>query len=585
MLRLSASKANSRKGSQASSVASSGGRARDRRRAIAIAHVKIDKLGKSLTDAVRQDDRDVVKTILSNDDELLAALEETYVDILHIACSLDRVECAAILLGAGAKINSLGTCDSSPLHISARRGNLELMALLMNFGANVNLTTRSEKRSPLHAAVLHGQTDAAKLLGENHARVDQRDIYGYTPLHLACKKKHVDLALWLLDRPDVDVNASDNVGWTSLHLVAYNGDTGMLRLLLDRHAFCDCQNQYGKTPLHLAATGGHVQVVQLLLEHRACIEIIDIHGKLAWEYTTQSVILQLLTPTAKTTNNKRETGLSSRLLEFISISQRLKPPIVVLDSLINDDKVLSSRISEHLLPLHSKSMTPSRIVTPPIIEEDETDFEVKPVMPVSSAVDTQNLLQGQKNLLQLMAIKLRNWLQTIESAAQGNEKSKDESDCTKIQNAMNMLQCDMSQFSKEIEDEIKHLSTNHATKQLADKNEKVLSPHLREVFLLSLAINIGRQSSGWLMLLENLQSLSMLTFDMAVARAKRLYEDDLCRTLSVLPTIIANVERDKTPIIKGCLDLVKKTSAIPKECELNIMADFLEALNENPPSK
>lgn len=117
-------------------------------------------------------------------------------------------------------MNALGNSDAGPLHICARRGNVELMALLMNFGATVNLTTRSERRSPLHAAVLHGQTHAAHLLVENHARPDQRDIYGYTPLHLACKRLLPDLVLWLLDCADVDVNAADNDGWTPLHLVS-----------------------------------------------------------------------------------------------------------------------------------------------------------------------------------------------------------------------------------------------------------------------------------------------------------------------------------------------------------------------------
>lgn len=105
MLKLGGNKSTSRKGSQASSV-SGGIRSRDRRKAVAVAHLKMDKLGKMLVDAVRRDERELVQQLLANDDDLLAALDESQAtEVLHVACACDRIQCAAILLSAGAKVS------------------------------------------------------------------------------------------------------------------------------------------------------------------------------------------------------------------------------------------------------------------------------------------------------------------------------------------------------------------------------------------------------------------------------------------------------------------------------------------------
>jgi ankyrin repeat protein len=60
--------------------------------------------------------------------------------------------------------------------------------------------------SPIHEAALAGDVELVKLLIENGADVDDRDVQGYTPLLLAIQAGHTDIAKVLIAN-GADVNA------------------------------------------------------------------------------------------------------------------------------------------------------------------------------------------------------------------------------------------------------------------------------------------------------------------------------------------------------------------------------------------
>jgi ankyrin repeat protein len=60
-------------------------------------------------------------------------------------------------------------------------------------------------------------------------------------------------------------------GWTPLHLSAFFGKAGAVRMLLNKGAPVTARstNDLHNTPLHAAAAGGHSEVVQILLDRGA----------------------------------------------------------------------------------------------------------------------------------------------------------------------------------------------------------------------------------------------------------------------------------------------------------------------------
>jgi ankyrin repeat protein len=54
---------------------------------------------------------------------------------------------------------------------------------------------------------------------------------------------------------------------TPLHLASLQGHTDVVRMLLERNADAQAQNEHGSTPLDLALQGRHAKVVGILREH------------------------------------------------------------------------------------------------------------------------------------------------------------------------------------------------------------------------------------------------------------------------------------------------------------------------------
>jgi hypothetical protein len=125
-------------------------------------------------------------------------------------------EIAEALLKAGANPNadcSLRHFDetlnwhfvASPLHVAAQCGNVPVIRVLVNYGANVDGTDGITGRTPLYYAAARGQVDAVKILlkfGADPNSSGKESGYGcfipYTPLHRAVQKGHKEVVIALL---------------------------------------------------------------------------------------------------------------------------------------------------------------------------------------------------------------------------------------------------------------------------------------------------------------------------------------------------------------------------------------------------
>ena len=87
---------------------------------------------------------------------------------------------------------------------------------------------------------------------------------GHTALHLAARRKYVEICRVLLKDPRVNVNVADSSGATPLHVTCVEGDVQICELLINRKANITAADSDGKTPFHYAAFHGHQLIVELL---------------------------------------------------------------------------------------------------------------------------------------------------------------------------------------------------------------------------------------------------------------------------------------------------------------------------------
>lgn len=222
-------------------------------------------------------------------------------DLLNCACATGNASSVQMLLQNGIPFRSVGGKGDAPLHTAVRRGSLDIAKILLDYGADINVETRSERRTPLHLASASRKLDVQKYLLEKEAEVDKVDIYGSTALHLAAETGFSNGVSALLEsHADPDIFNRD--GWTALHLAAANGHLSVVEQLIEAHATVDCQNRFGRTPLHWACDRGHLQVARLLLKHNASIEVRDKNDRTAFDHAATREIRNLIDATSSVTN-------------------------------------------------------------------------------------------------------------------------------------------------------------------------------------------------------------------------------------------------------------------------------------------
>jgi ankyrin repeat protein len=167
----------------------------------------------------------------------------------------------------------------TPLHYAAFCGLGGIIKVLATENPqDVNSRRFRDKSTPLHLASKKGHVEVARFLVEqgadattqakNGADVTARDKDGRTPLHQASYGGHVDLARFLVEQ-GADATAQDENGWTPLHWASSWGHMELARFLVEQGADATAQDEDGWTPLHWASSWGHMELARFLVEQGA----------------------------------------------------------------------------------------------------------------------------------------------------------------------------------------------------------------------------------------------------------------------------------------------------------------------------
>ena len=128
---------------------------------------------------------------------------------INAAARAGNIEKAREILASGADPNQRGENGNTPLHFATWEGHLDVVKVLLENGARVNVTNRDGPHTPLHVAATFGREAIARSLLDAGADVNARDGNGLTPLHFAAGKGHADVARLLVEH-GADLAAESN---------------------------------------------------------------------------------------------------------------------------------------------------------------------------------------------------------------------------------------------------------------------------------------------------------------------------------------------------------------------------------------
>lgn len=118
----------------------------------------------------------------------------------------------------------------------------------------------------IHSSI--GQLEQVKEALTQGASVHITDNRGWTPLHLASSRGHIDVVQFLLEE-GADLEArTDRINRTPLHLSSMHGFPKMTSYLVAMGADIRATDVYEKTPLELARLTNAVQVIAFFKEYR-----------------------------------------------------------------------------------------------------------------------------------------------------------------------------------------------------------------------------------------------------------------------------------------------------------------------------
>ena len=152
------------------------------------------------------------------------------------------------------------------LHKAAERGDVEMIACLLDKGADLHARVEGEDPegwTALHLAAFGDHPAAVEFLVKAGSDVEASDPEGATPLcvTVGCGSLR---ALQALLENGCAVGCRDGEGFTPLHHAAYNGELEMVLALLGKGADVNARAEDGSTPLDWAVREGCDEVVTLL---------------------------------------------------------------------------------------------------------------------------------------------------------------------------------------------------------------------------------------------------------------------------------------------------------------------------------
>uniref|UniRef100_A0A7S1KN85 Non-specific serine/threonine protein kinase n=1 Tax=Percolomonas cosmopolitus TaxID=63605 RepID=A0A7S1KN85_9EUKA len=179
-----------------------------------------------------------------------------------------------------------------------QRNDLHTLREILLDVLDLELVQNAKGRTLVHYAALLNRTRMVKfLVSETKTRIDKADHLGYTPLLLACRRSHLDIARILLQFHSL-VNVCENENrYTSLHFAVFNRHPRLVSLLVQHSADVEARNVLGETPVHLAAVT-NCDVLRPLLKKHPNLELRDGEGftplMVASAYGRKSIVDLLL---------------------------------------------------------------------------------------------------------------------------------------------------------------------------------------------------------------------------------------------------------------------------------------------------
>ncbi|KAK0636779.1 ankyrin repeat-containing domain protein [Bombardia bombarda] len=273
----------------------------------------------------------LVKLLLELGATTTAIDEGRYAGALNASIDTDSrsLEVVQALLDAGADVDEICSCHESALLHAIRRGDIDVVKILVNRGANVNLKHET-LNIPIQLSAIHEDTAILDLLLEHGGDInavmeltidmsEAEDIEKgpVTALQTAAWHGHENVVRKLVGLGAKLSIQADNIPFISpLQVAAYRGHLSTVSALIELGSDVNETGGHCGSALQGATQKGHLEVARTLIEAGANANVLNVgcHGSplmaACWYSETEEDMLRLLVEHGADVNAKLGSGIA-----------------------------------------------------------------------------------------------------------------------------------------------------------------------------------------------------------------------------------------------------------------------------------
>ena len=181
------------------------------------------------------------------------------------AGDLDGVRAA---LADGANKDAQDREEASAILLAARGRHIDVVRALIAEGVDIDAQDQTQS-NPFLFACINDDLELATVMVEAGADLKRLTRMGGNGLTPSAEKGHLEIVRYLLENTRINVNLTNNLGWTALIETIILGDGGPVRqqiveLLLAHGAKPGMPDPWGISPADLARERGYDEIVAIL---------------------------------------------------------------------------------------------------------------------------------------------------------------------------------------------------------------------------------------------------------------------------------------------------------------------------------
>ena len=181
--------------------------------------------------------------------------------VIKLVCEQKQLDVMKALIVMSPDISD--SKGNTPLHYACQYDCILIINLLIERKCDQTRVNK-ERELALHKACCHS-LEIVQLV--SNCNVNSQNVYGDTPLHLACENNKCDIVKHLIEVRKCDINIPNGKGELGIH-IACRQSQELVKLLYGSNI--NHQDSSGNTPLHIACSSRNYELLNYFLQAQSC---------------------------------------------------------------------------------------------------------------------------------------------------------------------------------------------------------------------------------------------------------------------------------------------------------------------------